>query len=544
MKKINGNLWRDMLISGSNLMLNNKALVDSLNVFPVPDGDTGSNMGSTCEYSSNEIRNMDGTVGEIARKFSRGMLMGARGNSGVILSQIFKGIYVGLEGKNEASVFDLIKAFDQARIFAYKSVMTPIEGTILTVIRLISENLNKVITASNTIEEFFALVVKFAREAVDITPTMLAVLKEVGVVDSGGEGLFFILKGMNEALIGKPVELDPNANQNIEQPFSFDDFEDVHNGDFGYCTELIVELDKPKMFDKDKFLRAISKMGDSIGLVVDEDILKVHMHILKPGVLFNFAQKFGEFIMLKSENMTIQANNKNGLASKPAELNKTKEKVNVGVVSVNSGQGLIDTAHEYGANFVIAGGQSMNPSASDFIKAFSQINSENIIVLPNNSNVILAAQQAAQTVTDKRIVIIPTKTQMQGLSALMVFNGDVSIEENLEEMEENIEGLRTGQITKASRTTKIKGVSVKEGEYLAIADKSILKSTKSKIQAAIAVSKKQIDDDTEIVTIYYGVEATKADATEFASYLETNYDVEIEIKSGNQEIYDFLISYE
>ena len=539
MKKINGNVWRDMLVSGSNLMLNNKARIDALNVFPVPDGDTGSNMGATCEYSTKEIVNIqDGNISEVASKFSRGMLMGARGNSGVILSQIFKGFAVGLEGKKEATTFDIVSSFEQAKIYAYKSVMKPVEGTILTVIRMISEDLSKVITPSNTVETVFEKAIGFAKMAVEATPELLPVLKEVGVVDSGGEGLRLILEGMYLALIGKPVEIDPNAPQSVDQPFSSnDDFD--HDGEFGYCTEMIVELKNPKVFSKDKFLKGITKMGDSIGIVHDEDILKVHIHTLKPGHVFNFGQKFGEFIFLKSENMQLQANEKD--AKTAATSNK---KVKIGVVSVNIGQGIIDTAKELGANFVIAGGQSVNPSAADFIDAFKKINTKNIIVLPNNSNVILAAQQAAQTVKDIKVIIIPSKTQMQGLTALMSFNEDSTMTENKKEMLEMINSVKTGQVTKSSRTTKIKGVQVREGEYLAIADKTILKSSNSKIESAIEISKKLIDDDTEVVSIYYGVEATLTDAEELSSYLETHYDIDIEIKAGRQPMYDFLISYE
>ena len=537
MKKINGIQLRDMLISGSNLMVNNKAKIDALNVFPVPDGDTGSNMGATCEYSMKEISSMDEkNIFEVANKFSRGMLMGARGNSGVILSQIFKGFSVGLKGRTEANGFDLVNAFDQAREFAYKSVMKPVEGTILTVIRMISENLSKAVTPSDTIEQLFEKVVKFSRDAVDKTPELLPVLKEVGVTDSGGEGLHLILEGMYLALIGKPVAVDPNAPVDVDQPFMA---EDDHEGQYGYCTEFIVSLKSPKAFSKDKFVKALEKMGDSIGVVHDEDLLKTHIHTLKPGNVFNFAQRFGEFIMLKSENMQIQANEKNTKSSQPSN-----EKVKIGVVSVNVGQGIIDDVKELGAHFVIEGGQSMNPSAADFINAFEQVNSNKIIILPNNSNVILAAQQAAQTAKDKEVIIITSKTQMQGLTALMSFNEDASMKENKKEMNEAIEGVGTGQVTKSSRTTKIKGVSVKKNEYLAIADKDILKSSPSKIKAAIAISKKLIDDDTEVVSIYYGVEASKTDAEELSSYLETHYDVDIEIKAGKQPMYDFLISYE
>ncbi len=549
MKKINGKQWKDALLSGVNAMANNRVRIDALNVFPVPDGDTGSNMGATAQYAGNEISRMRTTsIADVSAKFARGMLLGARGNSGVIISQIFKGFAVSFEGKEEVSGFDLTQAFDSARDYAYKSVMKPIEGTILTVIRMTAENLSKTVTPSHSIEDVMKLAVKFAREATDKTPEMLPVLKEVGVTDSGGEGLFLILEGMKLAIEGVPVKLLKE-----EIPAEKSVFEGVEDwdGEFGYCTEFVVELKAQKAFKKDRFEAALLKMGTSVVVVHDEDILKVHIHTLRPGNVFSFAQRFGEFITLKSENMTIQANESHQSKSEPSSTPSvskgapvSNQKVNVGVIACNIGQGIINDMKELGADFIIEGGQSMNPSASDFIKAIDQINSEQIIILPNNSNIILVAQQVAQTVKDKQIIIVPAKTQMQGLAAMINFNREGTLKDNQEQMTEGIESVKTGQVTKASRTTKIKGVSVKEGEFLAIAEKKILKSSPSKIIAAEAISKELIDEDTEIVTIYYGNEATEVDASEFASYLETHFDVEVEIKNGDQPVYDFLIAFE
>lgn len=544
MKTINGQQWKLALVSGVNAMKNNTERINALNVFPVPDGDTGSNMSATAEYAGNEISSLSTTnLFEISNKFSRGMLLGARGNSGVILSQIFKGFSVAFEGKESVNAFELVAAFESARVYAYKSVMKPIEGTILTVIRMISENLQKAITPSNSIEQVFEAVVKFARKACDETPNLLPVLKEVGVTDSGGEGLFLIFEGMYNALIGKPVEVS-NVKQSVD---SFLMEGESFEGEFGYCTEFIVSLKSVKHFDKSKFENALTRMGTSIAVVTDEDIVKVHIHTVRPGNVLTFAQKFGEFIKIKSENMTLQANE-----SRSAKAEKTtsaavaptsNEKLNIGVISCNTGQGIIEDMVALGTDFVIEAGQTMNPSAKDFMEAIEKLNTDKIIILPNNSNIILVAQQVAQT-SEKEIIIIPSKTQMQGLSAMMLFDREASIESNQENMEDAIGNVKTGMVTFASRTTKIEGVQVREGEYLAIADKKILKSTKSKVQSAKEIVDELISKETEIVTIYWGEESTEVDANEIASYIETNYDVEIEVKEGGQPIYHFLIAFE
>lgn len=544
MKTINGQQWKLALASGVNAMKNNTERINALNVFPVPDGDTGSNMSATAEYAGNEISSLSSTnLFEISNRFSRGMLLGARGNSGVILSQIFKGFSVAFEGKESVNAFELVSAFESARIYAYKSVMKPIEGTILTVIRMISENLQKAITPSNSIEQVFEAVVKFARKACDETPNLLPVLKEVGVTDSGGEGLFLIFEGMYNALVGKPVEIS-NVKQSVDS-FLMDG--ESFEGEFGYCTEFIISLKSVKHFDKSKFENALTRMGTSIAVVADEDIVKVHIHTVRPGNVLTFAQKFGEFIKIKSENMTLQANE-----SRSAKAEKTtsavaapisNEKLNIGVISCNTGQGIIEDMVALGTDFVIEAGQTMNPSAKDFMEAIEKLNTDKIIILPNNSNIILVAQQVAQT-SEKEIIIIPSKTQMQGLSAMMLFDRESSIESNQENMEDAIGNVKTGMVTFASRTTKIEGVQVREGEYLAIADKKILKSTKSKVQSAKEIVDELISKETEIVTIYWGEESTEVDANEIASYIETNYDVEIEVKEGGQPIYHFLIAFE
>lgn len=537
MKILDGQKLKEILISGSNALSNNKARIDVLNVFPVPDGDTGSNMGSTAEYSKDKIKELTTkSVAEVSSKFARGMLLGARGNSGVILSQILKGFSVGLEGKTEATSFDIVNAFKFAKDYAYKSVMSPIEGTILTVIRMTSDNLSKTITPSNTIEETFKAASEFARKATNHTPELLPILKEVGVVDSGGEGLTVFLNGIYSALIGEFVEPGEQVAGGINALTMDEDYE----GEFGYCTEFVLDLKTPKSFNKEKFERAMIKFGTSMVIVRDENIVKIHIHSHKPGEVLSFALKFGQFLKIKVDNMTIQANEG---ASRKNKITNEASSNGIAVITCNTGQGIIDEMKELGAHYIIEAGQSTNPSAADFMNAIEETGASKIILLPNNSNIILAAQQVAQT-SKKEVIVIPSKSQMQGLAAMINFDPEGSLTDNQENMEEAITTVKTGQVTKAARTTKIEGVHVKKGEYLAIAEKKILKSTTSKVKSAIEISKKLIEEDTELVTIFYGDDSTQTDAEELSSFIETNYDVEVEIKAGDQQVYNFLISYE
>lgn len=545
MKTINGKEWKAALISGANAMSNNKSRIDGMNVFPVPDGDTGSNMAATIEYAISEITKLpaNATVGEVAAKFARGMLLGARGNSGVILSQIFKGIAVGFENKKEIKAEDIINALKQAKSFAYKSVMKPVEGTMLTVIRIISEKMKTHAKITMSIEDIFALMIKFGREACDYTPELLPILKEVGVTDSGGEGFFTIIDGIYKHLQGNSIQINQQASAPVGD-FIFNGQEDFA-GEYGYCTEFIVNLKSPKGFKKDRFQAALEKMGNSIVIVMDEDILKVHLHTLNPGSTLTFAQKFGEFMKIKSENMTLQANETSLARQKqnPSPNKSKNDKLAIGVISCNTGPGIIMEMKNLGTDFIIASGQSANPSASDFIEAIKKLNTNKIILLPNNSNIIMAAQQAA-SISDKEVLVIPSKTQMEGIAAIMNFDREMTLQDNKESMNEGINSVKTGQVTKAARSTKINGVSVKKDEYLAIAGKKILKSHKTKTKAAIDICKKLIDDDSEIVTIYYGDDSSLVDAEEISNFIEANYAVDVEIKEGKQPIYNFLIAFE
>ena len=533
------------LISGANNLSNNKNRIDAMNVFPVPDGDTGSNMSGTVEYAVNEIKGKDfSLIGDITNQFARGMLLGAKGNSGVILSQIFKGFSVSLQNKEVIKQFDLVSAFIEASKYAYKSVLKPVEGTILTVIRLVSEELSKTITANNNINDVFEIAFKAAKSACEKTPDFLPVLKEVGVTDSGGEGLLMFIEGIYSFIKGKPIEISFQVNVNVGK--SFIQGEENYKGQFGYCTELIVELKNIKSFKKEKFQVALEKIGNSIVLVQDDNILKIHIHAKHSGTILTFVQKFGEFLKVKIENMTLQANEshnaKNKIKSKISN-GKNEDKNKIVVISCNTGSGIIDEMEQLGTKCIIETGQSSNPSAKDFIDAIDQVKANKIFILPNNSNIILAAQQVVQT-TKKRVIVIPTKTQMEGIVAMLNFNPNGDFNDVRESMEDAINDVKTGMVTLAIRSTKIEGTQVKKGEYLAIAERKIIKSTSSKITSAIEICKNLIDNDTEIVTIYYGEDSSKIDAEEIKSFIETNYDAEVEIKSGGQPTYNFLIAFE
>lgn len=553
MHEIDGNIWIKALQSGCNSILNHRDRIDGMNVFPVPDGDTGSNMSATMEYATKDTlkKIVNNSIGAIASLFAKGMLLGARGNSGVILSQIFKGISVGLHNKNKAKAIDIVAAFGEAQKYAYKSIMKPVEGTILTVVKMIYKKLSQSITLSNSINDVFAQATKFAREACEETPNFLPILKEVGVTDSGGEGLYVILEGISSFLRGNPVVLLKKPNTKLVNDFIMNSEEDF-SGKYGYCTELILKLQNPKNFQKNKMELALNRMGKSLIVIHDEDILKIHIHTLKPGNIFNFVQKYGEFLKIKSENMNLQVNESNaakrsGLLKQPAYLPKVgqdqKRELKIAVISCNSGVGIINEMQNLGVNYVIDAGQSNNPAASIFVEAINSLNTNKIILLPNNSNIIMVAQQVAAT-AQKEIIVIPTKTQMQGIVAMMNFDQNLKIHENQENMEDAIGEVQTGQVTQAIKTTKVNGITVKKGNYLAIANGKIIDSTSSKTRAAKHICDKFINDNIEIVTIYYGDDSTYADAEDISSHIENNYDVEVEIKEGKQPIYNFLIAFE
>ena len=543
------------IISASNNLINHRQRIDALNVFPVPDGDTGTNMSSTLEKASINLQKADHkSIAELMANVSRDMLLGARGNSGVILSQIFKGLSnAWSKVKTEITVSQIIEGFDQAYKTAYASVLKPIEGTILTVIREIAENIRKNFDERMTVIEVFEAVYKYGQESLANTPNMLPILKEVGVVDSGGDGLVMILQGFLQTFKGSPIEINKETAQQLE----FISDTEIYSGEFGYCTEVIVQLNKPESFKRPNFVSQIEKLGNSLVAVQDQDILKIHIHALNPGKILNFAQKYGEFLAVKIENMTEQANNtkSQSIASNDqvSETSTTtsattgkQSKKPIAIISCNSGTGFINLMNEYQCDYVIDCAQSNNPSAQDFLDAIEIVNSNNIIILPNNSNIILAAQQAAKMTKKKNIHIIPTKTQVEGVSAILNYSPEENIKTNLHEINTNLKNLVVGQISQAIKSTKIDGVKIEKDEYLMIKSNKIIGTKKDVIKAAFALIDEMMEEkeEAEILAIYYGNNSSSIDASEIEKYVLKNYNVEVEIIASNQPVYDFLFGLE
>lgn len=543
MQKILFNDWKQAIISGSNNMQNNKNRINSLNVFPVPDGDTGTNMSSTIKKAADSLYTLEaGNLNKLLQDISKDMLLGARGNSGVILSQIFKGFSIGWKNLDAIEPKDIINGFREASKMAYASVINPIEGTILTVIRETYENLEKNIKPSMDIIQVFELALSFARKSCDNTPNLLAVLKEVGVIDSGGEGLNIILEGILQSFKGKPIKISLEEAQ-MQQ---FTGELEIYDGEFGYCTELILKLKSVLKFNKTEFIRGLSKLGNSVVVVQDEEIVKIHIHTLKPGRVLNYSQKFGEFDAIKSENMTIQASDTKANNSSSKQVKKSEKKKTSAIISCNSGSGIIELMKEYECDYIIEGGQTNNPSAQDIIEAIEYVNADNIFILPNNSNVILTAQQASKIIENKNIKVLPTKTQVEGITAMLNFSSELNLEDNLEEMETSLKNLITGQITAATKDTKIDNVKIRKNEFLMMIGNKIIGCKKNIIKAGEALIKEMLSNkkNAEIVIIYYGADSTKLDANELEKFIILNYDVEVEIHNGDQPIYNFLISVE
>ncbi|MBZ4218141.1 DAK2 domain-containing protein [Mycoplasma tauri] len=539
---IDGKIYSKLIISGANNLINNKNRIDALNVFPVPDGDTGTNMSGTVETAAKVLVNIDNeNIGEVSAIVSKNMLLGARGNSGVIMSQIFKGFANYFQNKKSVSITEMIDAFKSATERAYQSVLKPVEGTILTVIRETTENLEKEVNKNTTLKEFFEIAKKFARIACDNTPNKLKILREVGVTDSGGEGLYSFIEGMSKYINdGTVVEIAQDEVQ-IDKFISSDE---VYSGEFGYCTEFIIELKNEKEFNKNEFESSLSKKANSLVVVQDGELVKVHGHTLKPGNLLNFGQKYGEFIKIKSENMSLQAEDSR---NKNVSLNNSDTNGNsskCAIISCNLGTGIINKMKDLGCTAIVESGQTQNPSAADLIEAIEAVKSKDVFILPNNSNIFLTAEQAAQAIKNKKIHIIHTRTQLQGINAMLAFNKDSSAEENKELIEEVVSMIKTAEITKAVRSTTLNGIKIKENDYIAILDGKIISCKSSYIDAAKTVISKTANEETQVITIYYGNEASEADANELADYISKSYDCEVETINGNQPNYYFFIGFE
>lgn len=541
---MDGKLFASLLLSGANNLINNKNKIDALNVFPVPDGDTGTNMSNTIQAAIKTLEsNPTKNLGDLSAQVAKDMLFGARGNSGVILSQIFKGFSLGFANVESVDVFGLLKGFQEATKKAYGSVLKPIEGTLLTVIRETTENLEKAINNQTTFEEFFNLAVDFARKSCNETPNKLKILREVNVTDSGGEGLFTIIYGMQQAILGNPIAI---SNEVVEVDKFLSDTE-VYEGEFGYCTEFIVELDDFTKFDKVAFEKALSKKANSLVVVQDNEILKVHGHVERPGDLLNFGQKYGELLKIKSENMTRQANESKNKNVNQNKLNNDTSLTNeCGIVSCNLGSGLIQKMKDLGADFVIESGQTQNPSAQEIYDAINAVNAKNVFILPNNSNIFMAAQQAAQAINDKNVFIIPTKSQLQGLIATQYFDHSVNAKTNEEILLDLIQLVSTGEITQAVRDTKIDGIKIKKDNFIAILDGKIKNANKSVIDCAKELIDLVYKNNPELqqITIYTGVDANSNETDEIEAYIRSQYEVEVEIYAGQQPNYPYLIGFE
>ncbi|MCF1777058.1 DAK2 domain-containing protein [Lactobacillus jensenii] len=541
--------FRDMVRVATHRMGKNKEYVNNLNVFPVPDGDTGTNMNLTMESGARAVSECQSTsVGELVEALAKGMLMGARGNSGVITSQLFRGMYKATVGKEALNAQELADAFSNGVATAYKAVMKPVEGTILTVARVAAEDGKNAANDSDDVEVVMKAIVEGAKRALKTTPDLLPVLKEVGVVDSGGQGLLFIYEGFLEGLLGENFsdvytpdidEMDQMMSATHEQSQSKLSTKDIKNG---YCTEIMVDLTKDvpgkKPFNLEEFRKHLSTLGDSLLAVSDDTIAKVHVHTEHPGEVFTYGQQFGELGKIKIDNMRIQHE------TIVDEAAKEEEKVDFAVIAVCSGNGVRQLFESGGVNRIISGGQTMNPSTQDIIDTIKKSGASKAIILPNNGNIIMAAKQAAE-VCDIPVGIVQTKTISQGLTAMLAFNPDASVEENVEAMNEEASMVVSGEVTRAIRDTNINNVEIHKDDFMGIIDGNIEIDKPDLIEATCAMIEKMLDEDSEIVTIIYGRDSNKKQAEQVQAKLEEDHDdLEFEIHDGGQPVYSFLVSVE
>ncbi len=541
MERIDGKLLKQMLESGMNNLSNHSAEVDALNVFPVPDGDTGTNMGLTV---SNGVKaallETSDHVGKILKTLSRGLLMGARGNSGVITSQIFRGIYQDVQDLETIDASQLAHALVNGSRVAYKAVMRPVEGTILTVVREAADY-TYAYTVTEEITDCIEVMQKMvdeANESLQRTPELLPVLAEVGVVDSGGKGLCVIFEGFLSAMKGVMITQQESAS-NVESAQVNVEGEE----EFGFCTEFILHLTENGMkhFSEDDFKDELATIGNSIVCVQDEDLVKVHVHTLEPFTAIKMGKRRGRFMKLKVENMQQQHDN---ILDKEEKKEVVMEKKKYGIITVAPGQGIGDMFKELRADIVVGGGQTMNPSTEDFVSAINKLNCDHIIILPNNSNIVMAANQAAQVCDDRDIRVLPAKTIPAGLAACVMFNPSADVEENIEEMQEAIDNVKSGEVTYAIKDTTYEGLEIKENDYMGILNRAIVLTEKDCLTATKALMDKMLDDDSELVTLIYGEDATQEQAEEIAAYIEENSDAEVEIYEGKQPVYPFIIGVE
>lgn len=543
---IDGKRLREMFISGANNLQNNKDLVDKLNVFPVPDGDTGTNMSLTISYALKELAKVENdNISEIGKALSKGSLMGARGNSGVILSQIIRGIAKSIEGKSKLSTDDLAKAFKNGSDTAYKAVIKPIEGTILTVVRESGDFAIKAAKKEKDIVKFLSMFVKESNSSLERTPDLLKNLKDAGVVDSGGKGLVLIYEGMLASIKGNNVEiknadLDTNISTSMDFAKSTTSTDDIK---YCYCTEFILESSK---IEDTKIRDIMMAYGDSLAVVGDDGVIKVHVHTNDPGNVLQEALKYGQLLTIKIENMKLQHENtlldvEENVENDDEPLEEEKE---FGFIATSMGEGLASIFKDFGVDHIIEGGQTMNPSTEDFMNAINNINAKNIFIFPNNSNIIMAANQAKE-LSEKNIIVIPTKNTPQGFAALVTFNGELSEDENKEAMMNALNSVKSGQVTFAVRDTVMNEIDVKEGNIIGIAEGNLLSAGDYVDEVTSNLIEKLVDEDTAIITLFFGEDVTESQANELRTSLEEKFeDVDVELYYGGQPLYYYLISVE
>lgn len=550
---------RKCFLAGANALDARKEIINDLNVFPVPDGDTGTNMTMTIMSAAREVAALeeDADMQQLCKAISSGSLRGARGNSGVILSQLLRGFTKEIKKAEEVDVQVLTKAFEHAVASAYKAVMKPKEGTILTVARAGSEKALQICDGTENIIELVNSVVLYMRDVLDMTPDMLPVLKEAGVVDSGGEGLLTILEGAYDCLLGKNVNYDIKTDEGMVPSVSAGaKTEAIADVDikYGYCTEFIIMLEKKfSRQDELEFKAHLESIGDSIVCVADEDIVKIHVHTNDPGLAIQKALTYGSLTRMKIDNMREEHNERvirdaDRKAQEQKEAEKQAEEMphkEHGFISVSVGDGLNDIFRELGVDYVIEGGQTMNPSTEDILDAISKVNADNIFLLPNNSNIILACEQAKDLTKDKNIYVIPTKNIPQGITAMVNFVEGITASENAETMKASLSEVKAGQVTYAVRDTSVDGKTIKAGDIMGLSDKTIETVGSDIVDTTVALLSKMLDEDSELVTIYIGQDGSMEDARQIEKEVEKiDSELEVEIQYGGQPIYYYFLSVE
>ncbi|MCZ8532823.1 DAK2 domain-containing protein [Psychrobacillus psychrodurans] len=551
MKSINGIQFADMVQMGAHHLFQNADYVDALNVFPVPDGDTGTNMNLSMTSGAKETAaHTNEHIGKTAQALSKGLLMGARGNSGVILSQLFRGFGKSIEQLDVLNAKQFADALNYGVETAYKAVMKPVEGTILTVAKDSARKAVEVSEDVDDIRELMEAIVIEAKKSLDRTPDLLPVLKEVGVVDSGGQGLVFVYEGFlaslkGEALPSKTIGTSMDDLVSAEHHMNVQGFMDTADIEFGFCTEFMVRFEEgKKAFNETAFRNDLSEYGDSLLVISDDEIAKIHIHSETPGEVLTYGQQYGDLIKIKIENMRQQHTEIVGEGYSSEATTKKAEIHPYAIVTVAMGTGVSELLKSLGASAIIEGGQTMNPSTEDIVKAVEAVGAERVLILPNNKNIVMAAEQAAE-ILGIEAAVVPTKTIPQGMAAILAFNPQATVDENKNNMTEAYAHVKTGQVTFAVRDTSIDGVEIKKDDFMALAEGKIVLSNPSLKEVTTSLIQSLMDEEAEIVTVIYGEDVSEEEANEFAAFIEAQYgDVEVEVYNGKQPLYPYILSVE